>query len=267
MRALMKGEIKANAQLVDRYQEVQRLTKDANVTQEFAAQEIFRQVEMDRSEAVLPFVVDFAQQQQLVLTWSAALTWIQWDAGHFEESLSSLERLGLSGIEAQSRETGGGIGIGGLAEVMSKIGDREGREHLYELIAPIRDCCATAGYGWLYFGSFARYSGLLADSLGLYSDAVSDLRMAILAESKRGAEVWQGYAEIDLTDVLHRVGAPPHEISAALDAARRSVKKTESPRLLRRFLAILDQLNSEELRNPKSKGLREDINDLPFSKR
>ena len=60
MRALMRGEIKANNQLADRYQQVQRLTKDANVTQEFAAQEIFRQVEMDRSREILPFVVDFA---------------------------------------------------------------------------------------------------------------------------------------------------------------------------------------------------------------
>jgi DNA-binding winged helix-turn-helix (wHTH) protein len=255
MRALMRGEIKANVHLADRYQQVQRLTKDANVTQEFAAQEIFRQVEMDRSREVLPFVVDFAQQQQLVLTWSAALAWIQWDAGYFTESLATLARLGSSGIEAQSRETGGGIGIGGLAELISKIGEREDQELLYQLIAPIRNCSATAGYGWLYFGSFARYSGLLADSLGFYSDAVEDLRQAIIIESKRGAQVWQGYAEIDLTVVLHRAGAPSDAISTALDAARRTVKKTESPRLLRRFLTILDQLdpkNAFENLDPES---------------
>ena len=245
MLSLMRGELTANDQLAERYREVQRLTKDANVTQEYAAHEIYRQIEMDRSEAVLPLAIDFARQQKLVLTWSAALAWIQWGAGHITEALDSIDRLGLEGIEAQSREAGGGIGMAGLAEVTSKIGSREGQQHLYELLAPIRSRCATAGYGWLYFGSFARYSGLLADSLESYSEAVRDLNQAIAEESKRGALVWQGYSEIDLTAVLYRAGASQSAISAALNAARRTVKSTDSPRLLRRFLAVLDLVSPE----------------------
>jgi hypothetical protein len=246
MRAIMRGDIRQNTGLTNRYQEIRRLTQDANVTQGYASQEIYRQVEMDRSESVIPFVLEFANTQKLVLSWSAGLGWLQWDAGRMADARDSIERFDLSRMEALFREAGGGIGIASLAEATAKLGKKEHREYLYRRIALLQGRFATAGYGVLYFGSFARYSGLLADSLGMYPDAIRHLRLAVRDETAIGARVWQGHSEIDLTAVLQRGGASQQEISKALAAARHTVKLSNSPRLKRRFRAVIHALDMED---------------------
>lgn len=250
MRALMRGDIRQNAELSSRYQEIRRLTQDANVTQGYASQEIYRQVEMDCSESVIPFVLEFTRTQKLVLSWSAGLGWLQWDAGRMADASDSIEQFEFSRVETLFREAGGGIGIASLAEVTAYLGNREQREYLYRRIVPLQGRYATAGYGVLYFGSFARYSGLLADSLSMYPEAIHHLKLAVRDEASIGARVWQGHSEIDLTAVLQRGGASQQEVNTALAAARRTVKLTNSLRLKRRFLAVTDELNTEDSDRP-----------------
>lgn len=245
MRTLMRGDIQPNNELSSRYQEIRRLTQDANATQGYALQEIYRQVELDCSESVIPFVLEFTRTQKLVLSWSTGLGWLQWDAGHIADAIDSIEQFEFSRVEALFREAGGGVGIATLAEVAADLGNREQCEFLYRRIAPLQGRFAAAGYGVLYFGSLARYSGLLADSLGMYREAIHHLRLAVKEEARIGARVWQGHSEVDLTAVLQRSGASRQEITTALGAARRTVKLTDSPRLARRFLAVANDFDSE----------------------
>ena len=252
MRALMTGDIRQNNALSSRYQEIQRLGQDANVTQAYALQEIYRQIEMDCSESAIPFGLEFARAQKLVLSWSAGVAWLQWDAGRMADARDSMEQFEYSRVESLFRESGGGVGIAALAEVTASLGKREHRDVFYQRIAPLKNRFAAAGYGVLYFGSFARYSGLLADSLGMYPEAIRDLRQAIRAESTIGARIWQGHSEIDLTAILQRSGTSRQEVSAALAAARRTVKLTNSPRLARRLLAVADAFDSEDSNHPNS---------------
>jgi hypothetical protein len=157
-----------------------------------------------------------------------------------------MEQLEFSKVEALFREPGGGIGIATLAELTANLGKRENRDFLYRRIAAIKGRFAAAGYGVLYFGSFARYSGLLADSLSMYPEAIRHLKQAIRAEAAIGARVWQGHSEIDLAATLQRSGASGHQVSEALAAARRSIKLTNSPRLARRFSAVADAIRIED---------------------
>jgi hypothetical protein len=251
MRALMKGDLSQNTKLSERFQEIQRLSRDANVTQAYALQEFYRQIEMNRSEFIIPFVREFAKTQKLVLSWSAGLGWLQWDSGHMADARKSLEQFDFSRVETLFGQAGGGIGIASLAEVAAGLGKRAHREYLYERIAPLQSQFAAAGYGVLYFGSFARYSGLLADSLGIYPQAVHHLELAIKREAMVGAHVWQGHSEIDLTSVLHRSGATAQEVSAALETARRTVETASSPRLGRRFLAMTERIDSDLPGHPR----------------
>jgi DNA-binding winged helix-turn-helix (wHTH) protein/tetratricopeptide (TPR) repeat protein len=252
MRALMTGDIRQNNTLSNRYQEIQRLGQDANVTQAYALQEIYRQIEMDCSESAIPFGLEFARAQKLVLSWSAGVAWLQWDAGRMADARDSMGQFAYPRIESLFRESGGGVGIAALAEVTANLAKREHRDAYYQRISPLKNRFAAAGYGVLYFGSFARYSGLLADSLGMYPEAIRDFRQAIRAESSIGAPVWQGHSEIDLTATLQRSGASRQEVLAALSAARRTVKLTNSPRLARRFLAVADEFDSEDPNHPDS---------------
>jgi hypothetical protein len=238
----MKGDIGPNAELSNRYQEIRRFTQDANVTQAYALQEFYRQIELDQSKAIIPFVVEFTKTQNLVLSWAAGLGWLQWDAGCVADAKESIERFEFSKIETLFREAGGGIGIATLAEVTAHLGNREDREFMYRRIAPLQDRFAAAGYGVLYFGSFARYSGLLADSLCMYPEAIRLLRTAIKNEATIGARVWRGHSEVDLAAVLQRGGASIQDVSTTLTAAMRTVKVTNSARLTRRFKTVSDEL-------------------------
>lgn len=242
MRTLMRGDIRPNTRLSTRYHEIEQLTPDANVTQAYALQEFYRQIEMDCSESIIPFVVEFARTRNLVLSWSVGLGWLQWDAGLFTDARDSIEQFQFSRVETLFREAGGGIGIATLAEVTANLGNREYREFMYRRVTPLQDRFAAAGYGVLYFGSFARYSGLLADSLCMHSEAIHFLRKAIRNEAAIGARIWQGHSEVDLAAVLKRGGAPALEVSTALAAARRTVELTKSARLARRYQATVDKL-------------------------
>jgi len=252
MRALMKGDIRKSAETSARYEEIQRLSQDANVTQAYAVQEVYRQIELDSSEAVIPFVLEFARAQNLVLSWSAGLGWLQWDAGRKEDAKDSIEQFDSLRIDTLWGEFGSGIGIATLAEVTAALGERKSRELLYQRITPLRNRFAAAGYGVLYFGSFARYSGLLAASLNLYSDAIQYLRLAVKNEARIGARLWQAHSEIDLTLALQRGRASREEVSRSLASTRRIVRNAQSPRLIRRLRQLSASLecDTQDLLDP-----------------
>lgn len=237
MRDLMSGQVRIRSRLSERFEEVQRLTGDANAAQGYAAQEIFRQIEMDRSKDVLPFVQDFASKQGLVHSWSAAVAWLQWDACQIPEARDSLNRFDSEKIAQLLNEPGGGIGIASLAEVAAHVGEAGQRQRLYDVLRAFPERCAIAGYGVLYFGSFARYAGLLAESLGHPADAHSSFLFAIDCEAKRNAATWQGYAEIDFARFLFDSSAEESVVLSALLAAERTLKRAHSPRLARRHRA------------------------------
>jgi hypothetical protein len=191
---------------------------------------------------MLPMVTEFARVQKLVLTWPAALAWIQWDIGRITEARTSIAKFGPNKVKTLLRQTGGGIGIAALAEVSAAIGERASCAFLLSLLKPIRNRCATAGYGVLYFGAFCRYSGLLAASLDLYQEAIDDLERAVSYEGSRKAPVWKAYAEIDLARTLHQSGASRDRVISALMAARRTSDESNSPRLARRLRVVAEHV-------------------------
>jgi len=243
MRALLRGDFGARHDLDERFRLVHRLTGDENVAQEYAAQQFYRAVELDQAESALPLVEAFVQREELVLTWSAALAWMQWDAGRIAAARETLDRLGTAGIAAQARETGGGIGIAGLAEVAARIGNQTQRRQLRGIVQPVKDCLACAGYGWLYFGCFSRYSGLIEASLGAVDAALADFDRAIDLESRIGASIWRAYAELDKAELLLIENRSREEATELLESARLTAFSIGSPRLKRRYAAAENRLH------------------------
>ena len=199
-------------------------------------------------------VAEFVRVQNLVLTWPAALAWIQWDVGLIADARVSIAKFGCEEIRTLIRQTGGGIGVAALAEVTAEIGDHASRVFLHSLLRPIRNRCATAGYGVLYFGAFSRYSGLLAASLGLFKEAIDDLEQAVSDEASRQAPVWKAYAEIDLARALHQSGASRERVASALSAAHSSSNEVSSPRLARRLRTESERLQKCPVRDMNRPG-------------
>jgi hypothetical protein len=231
----MRGDLRVDEKLESLFLQTQRMSANANVAQGHACQQIYRQIELDASRNVLPIVSAFALEKPRVRSWRAAFAWLQWDAGYPREAEKALLRFHDRDLIALSREAGGGIGLAALAELSAALEFHPLCERLYTLISSVTERCATAGYGVVYFGSFARYAGLLAGALGDTSTAVCHLRDAVSHEGARGAPIFQSYAEIDLAIALYRNGATSKAIDQVLDDAKATASNSNSLRVRRRL--------------------------------
>jgi DNA-binding winged helix-turn-helix (wHTH) protein len=220
MLAMMRGDITQADSLATEYKEFAGKNPDHNFLQTYACQHVVREIERNRSHETVALVTGFATQQKAVFSWSAALAWLHWDAGNEEQALESTKRFSKQDIISMSREAGGGIGVATLGEVTARIGDREKAAFLYEIISPLAARCATAGYGIAYFGSFSRYAGILALSLGNPKAAIDHLRLAVRQEAARGARSWLAYAQIDLLRAYRKQGLDTSSLKAKSEESK-----------------------------------------------
>ncbi|MEZ4280279.1 MAG: AAA family ATPase [Myxococcota bacterium] len=204
MLACLSGQIELAEQYAQDYAKIAGEEPDENFKQTYACQFILRQIESNQSSQILSLAQSFAGSHQSVLSWAAAVAWIQWDCGDFNAARESLRQFSESDILTLYREPGGTIGLAALAETTAYVGDRRRASILYELLTPICDRFATAGYGVAYFGSLERYASVLARSLGLTSQAVRHAKNAVLEETRLGAPGWRLLAMMEFNRSVER---------------------------------------------------------------
>jgi hypothetical protein len=237
MLAMLRGDFDLADELAAEYREAAGANPDQNFQQTFAAQHVLRALERDESSRVLPLVENFAAQHQSVLSWSAAIPWFRWDSGMEAEARDALNMFSAQDVRSMAVEPGGGVGLALLAEVAAAVNSESHVKILYELILPIVDRCASAGYGVAYIGSFARYAGLLAHSLGETDKAILLLSLAIKKELCRGARTWHAYAQLDLEAIVQSSKENRTVIKRADINLLRGTNLKSLPRLRRRLLA------------------------------
>jgi hypothetical protein len=249
MRSLLSGNLVLPEALEAQFCAISQTADNPNVIQGYAVQRFFRDVESERLNEVLAPLMDMISKFPLVASWQCALTWLHWNLGNREETVRCLERFPRQRVIQISTQPGSGAGIAMLAEVSAHVGDESMRRLLFEIVEPMLERCATAGYGVLYFGGYSRYAGLLARSIGLKRKAIELLRLSVDQEASRGAELWRGYSLVDLALTLGLNGAPKPRVCSALADADRVARAIRVPRLLRRIDQARAQLNSSN-RNP-----------------
>ena len=197
MLACLSGKFELADQFAAGYEEIAGPNADENFRQTYACQFVLREIERDRSRTILPIVEQFAQSHRSVLSWSAAVAWIQWDCGNEDAARQTLLQFSESDIRRMYREPGGTIGLAALAEVSAYLGEMNRVRFLYDLIAPVSHRFASAGYGVAYFGSLARYSSILAIALRRSPEATKLSQLAVDQESRLHARSWRVLAKLD----------------------------------------------------------------------
>lgn len=197
MLACLAGRFDVADQFAQRYAEIAGPNADENFRQTYACQFVLREIERDRSEGMLSVVEDFAQRHRSVLSWSAAIAWIQWDCGFHQSARETLRQFSTSDIQKMYREPGGTIGLAALAETSAYLGDAHQVRFLYDLIAPVSHRFASAGYGVAYFGSLARYASVLAIALRRQPEAVRFSQFALDQELRLQSRSWEILARLD----------------------------------------------------------------------
>jgi predicted ATPase/DNA-binding winged helix-turn-helix (wHTH) protein len=205
--ALMRGELDAAERLSNQFRSIAGSNPDQNCLQTFAAHHALRLVERDRSAEALPLVEAFERENSWMSHWRAAVPWLYWDAGEPDIAQILFERIQPEQYAEMACEPGGGQAIAMSCELAARLGDKDRAEALYEVAVPAANGCAVIGYGVGYFGSMARYVGLVAATTGRRSEALDLLTRAVADETARRALSWRAYALADLSRLLHTLGA------------------------------------------------------------
>ncbi len=205
--ALMRGELDAAERLSNQFRSIAGSNPDQNCLQTFAAHHALRLVERDRSAEALPLVEAFERENSWMSHWRAAVPWLYWDAGEPDIAQILFERIQPEQYAEMACEPGGGQAIAMSCELAARLGDKDRAEALYEVALPAANGCAVIGYGVGYFGSMARYVGLVAATTGRRGEALDLLTRAVADETARRALSWRAYALADLSRLLHTLGA------------------------------------------------------------
>lgn len=235
MLAMLRGHISEAETIANDFRRIGGEDADQNCIQTFACHALIRSIERDSASNMIPLIEETARNQMWMHVWSAALPWFYCEAQLAEKARTALDAFHEKKILSMAREPGGGVGLALLSEASVWLNDREKSQLLYSLVEPITEQCATVGYGVAYFGSFARYAGLLARELGRLDDAIAHLERAIEQENHRGAKSWAMYAEVDLHSTLAEAD-PAREMSTArLQTQHREAKRLGLTRCARKI--------------------------------
>ena len=239
MIELMRGNVSfPSTELSDLYDAAIRLGGDRNIMQGFAAQNLFASIEADDLDAARTILAHAEKQYPNVDSWAAGSVWIAWERGELDEARRRLAEFTRERIDSLFSETGGGIGIATISEVASHLGEKWQIEHLYSNIAQLpKNGRAVAGYGVLYFGCYARYSGLLARALKKFAKARKHLSDAIELENEIGASLWSEYARLDLRILDQEAEKPGSATAGKRPCLPKFQKKWLTARLHRKATA------------------------------
>ena len=105
-----------------------------------------------------------------------------------------------------------------LVEACKALRDGTRAATLYDELSPLAErSSANPPEGTL--GAIARSLGILAALVGREADAVAHLRRAIAIDTTTDAPPWVAYAQVELADVLSRIGEPAEAAALREEAA------------------------------------------------
>lgn len=230
MLSTMRGRITDAEEHADSYKSLVDFGSDFNFQQTYACQLAMRSIEQDRTAERIDLFRSFSQAHTLVRSWKAAYAWALLETNDVFAARSILDSFRHAELDELSCEAGGGVGLASLCEVAAAVGSKTQRVDLLRRALEVRDRYASAGYGVAYFGSFARYSGLLAISLDEMDLALDLLRDALYRETRNCAPSWIIYSLITLDEAERRVGI---ETSPLLERASQLVEKSSTREISR----------------------------------
>jgi len=243
MRKLMEGDFVATQQFAKESHELGHKHGDENVLHSRACQTACIFIEQNQAAAALSTISAMALKRPLVRAWRAGTGFIHLMSQQTVEAKRILESFDDAEIRLVFRETGGSAGVALLAEIAAADGNAGRRALLYDLCSMAPERSATLGFAIAYFGCFSRYAGILAHTLGLVSEAVEHLRIAIDLEDERGAVLYRAHATLDLANVFIDAEQGADEIRELLSPVQAIDSNPAFQRVGNRFARLREKMD------------------------
>ncbi len=151
-----------------------------------------------RLAEVEPALVAFANSTPDVPAWQATIAVTALELGRPDDALAALKTLVQGGLRAVPVDWLWTATMVLAAEVAASLDERDVVIELIDLLRPYERRGVPVAVGVAYLGTTSRALGLLANALGNYEMAISDLENAIEIETRLGAGAYEARARLDL---------------------------------------------------------------------
>lgn len=147
-------------------------------------------------------------QHPKLLSWRIGAAYLDALAGRRNDAERELRVLTENGLSAIRRDVNWLVNVAVLSEVCAALRDRTVARVLYEALEPYSRLHVTVGLGIAYYGSVARYLGLLAAALERWEDAAAHFERALSEHARLSARPFTAYTEYDYASMLVRRSFP-----------------------------------------------------------
>ena len=248
MRALLEG----------RFQEAERLAEQALAigqrrnpvaAQAYAGQVAFVRWVQGRLDEVVPWVQVAAEQSSelpgspppaMMTGYRCALAGFYSELGQEADARREFERVAAHDFADIPHDVGWLVNVIQLAQACAFLKDSRRAAKLYEFLLPCGDRSVVSGRGVVCLGSAARSLGLLAATMGAWSQAEAHFEAALRVDARMAARPWLACTERDYAAMLLARDAPGDRERALvlLDRALQTGQELGMKRLVEQALAL-----------------------------
>jgi len=206
MRAILHGDFVAAERLAERALEVAHDIQTEIVTGVYGVQMFTIRREQGRLAEIAPLMRRFVVENQDA-AWRPGLALIATDLGFEQAAKKAFDDMALAGfdfpVDAKRNLT-----LCYLAEVCSRLGDRDRAGRLFELLLPYRDLALVAPAATVCCGAIARYLGMLARLMRDWPVAEQEFQAALAMDERLEAWPWLAHTKHELALMLLVRGGP-----------------------------------------------------------
>jgi len=202
----------AHALLEGRFSDGERLAYEAfthgeRVAHENALQVLSAQISMlralqGRCAEMVPAIRELVDQFPAMAVWRCALAYHCSELGETAEAQHHFEVLACDGFAKVPRDGSWMISMTQLADVCTHLGDAPRAAVLYELLLPYADRLTVVDRALTCSGAGHRYLGVLATTMGRWSEARVHLDCALGLHRQAGMRPWVAITQLDIATLL-----------------------------------------------------------------
>jgi len=222
--ATMAGDFELAEELTNRSAGLGTEAGQPDVFAVYAAQIHAIRYEQGRLEEIIEIQEQAVEEAPLLEAYASALALSYCELEDHEKARAALQGFAARGFDVTPTPSSK-AGLGFLAEVASRLDDRDAAEALYERLLPWRDQLSYTGV--TMFGPVERYLGLTSTCLGRHRDAEEHFRRAASSCERIEAPTWLARTRHEWALMLLRRNDPGDRETAerlltqALEAATR----------------------------------------------
>jgi tetratricopeptide (TPR) repeat protein len=193
------------ALLVGRFGEAERIAQQAlevgqqlgveNTDGIFGIQMFTIRREQGRLRELAPVVKMLVEEDSANATWRPGLALLYSELNLWSETREVFEDLAINGFSDLPRDAVWLTCIVYLAEVCAFLGDADRAAMLYQLLLPYAGRNVVVGFFTVCYGAAARFLGLLATTMSLWTEAEGHFEAALEMNAKLGARPWLAHTQ------------------------------------------------------------------------